>query len=248
MGNYSDVQKSDFNNTSNFDKINFPSETNYDKELMQNFKYFNVFWYEPINTNYFDRFKKYFQNVLFIKENNIKSSIEFFEKESSSDEWIVVICGSLEKELIKILEQNECINAFFVFCWNAELYEEQIKKIKKLKCLTSDIEILRKKFVEINKNYIFPNFKYNNIDKINLLDDFHFIYNSGNLQSENEFALNSVKREIKNHLKEINKIRNRYNNFCLKSYNYLKREKCIKDFKESVPDDNHEFLLYPKCR
>ena len=116
MGNYSDVQKSDFNNTSNFDKINFPSETNYDKELMQNFKYFNVFWYEPINTNYFDRFKKYFQNVLFIKENNIKSSIEFFEKESSSDEWIVVICGSLEKELIKILEQNECINAFFVSC------------------------------------------------------------------------------------------------------------------------------------
>ena len=105
MGNYSDAQKSDFNNNSN-----------YEKELMQNFKYFNVFWYEPKNTNYFERFKKYFQNVLFIKENNIKSSIEFFEKESSSDEWIVVICGSLEKELIKILEQNECINAFFVSC------------------------------------------------------------------------------------------------------------------------------------
>ena len=112
--------------------------------------------------------------------------------------------------------------------------------------MTSDLDILCQKFVEINKDYIFPKFKYNNIDKINLLDDFHFVYNSDNLQSDNEFALNSVKREIKNNLKNANKIKNRYNNFCLKSYNYLKGENCLKDFKEPVPDEDFKLFEYVK--
>ena len=128
MGNYSYTQNSDINNDVNNSEINFSSEINYEKELSQNFKYFNVFLYEPNNTNYFERFENFFQNVLFIKEKDIKSSIEFFEKESSSDEWIVVICDYNGEELIKKLEENECINAFFVFCWNAGLYESQIKK------------------------------------------------------------------------------------------------------------------------
>ena len=72
------------------------------------------------------------------------------------------------------------------------------------------------------------------------------LYNSDNLQSENEFALNSVKREIKNHLKEINTIRNRYNNFCLKSYNYLNKENCLKDYKEPVPDEDNKLYEYLK--
>ena len=67
---------------------NIPQEiNNYEKELMLNFKYFNVFWYDPNNDNDFDNFKNCFQNVRYIKENNLESVINFFQKESSSDEW-----------------------------------------------------------------------------------------------------------------------------------------------------------------
>ena len=47
-------------------KINeneFPQGTIYEKELIENFKYFNIFWYDPNNSNDFAYFKNSFQNV-----------------------------------------------------------------------------------------------------------------------------------------------------------------------------------------
>ena len=80
---------------------NFPEGTIYEKELIENFKYFNIFWYDPNNSNDFAYFKKCFQNVLFMKATNLESVINFFKKESSSEEWIIITPGSKGEEFIK---------------------------------------------------------------------------------------------------------------------------------------------------
>ena len=38
-------------------KYNFPKGTIYEKELRTNFKYFNIFWYDPNKTKDFDFLK-----------------------------------------------------------------------------------------------------------------------------------------------------------------------------------------------
>ena len=49
--------------------------------------------------------------------------------------------------------------------------------IKKVKCLTSDPEILCKKLIELNEDYLFPNFNYyQNIKKENNNDDKIFVW------------------------------------------------------------------------
>ena len=84
--------------------------------------------------------------------------------------------------------------------------------------MTSNLEILCQKFIDINKNYTFPKFiyYYKNINKNQNGYDI-FIFNSEKLNSNNEFALNSVKREIKTEINYINKSKNVYNNFCIKT-------------------------------
>ena len=58
----------------------FPKGTNYEKELNTNFKYFNVFWYDPNKSNDFELFINCFKNVQFYKSDNFYSSINFFKK------------------------------------------------------------------------------------------------------------------------------------------------------------------------
>ena len=43
----------------------FPKGTNYEEELSKNFTYFNVYWYDPNNTNDLKPFEKCFKNVQF---------------------------------------------------------------------------------------------------------------------------------------------------------------------------------------
>ena len=95
----------------------FPIGTKYEEELNSDFKYFNIFWYFPDKTNYFNNFKKCFENVKFYKGNVLNATIDFFEKESVS-EWIVITPGSKGKELIQHLEKNNCIKSFFIYCNN----------------------------------------------------------------------------------------------------------------------------------
>ena len=132
----------------------FPQGTEYEKELNSNFKYFNVFWYNPNKTHEFDAFKKCFDNVQFSKGYNLYSTINKFE----------------------------CIKSFFVFCKNTE-YHKWAKKNKKVGCLTSDPEILCQKLIEINKNYIIPKFNYNRKeDNVNILKSNELILNSSALK------------------------------------------------------------------
>ena len=62
---------------------NFPEGTIYEKELNSNFKYFNIFWYDPNKSNDFDCFKKCFENVQFYKAYDLQQILNFFKKESS---------------------------------------------------------------------------------------------------------------------------------------------------------------------
>ena len=107
--------------------------------------------------------------------------------------------------------------------------------------MTSSAEILCKNFLKINKEYIFPKFKYDNSGINDMNDDFNLLFDLSKLKPENEFTLNYVNRKIKNHINEINKSKNKYNNFCLKSFIYLKGENCINDFKE--PLQNEHYIL-----
>ena len=124
--------KSDTTNIQMNENI-FPQGTIYEKELIENFKYFNIFWYDPNNSNDFIYFKNSFQNVRFMKETNLESVINFFKKESSSDEWIIITPGSKGEELIKNLKNIKCIYAYFVYCENIELHKKWAKNINKVK-------------------------------------------------------------------------------------------------------------------
>ena len=224
-------------------KYDFPKGTLYEKELMTNFKYFNIFWYDPNKTNDFDFFKNCFINVRLVKGTNIESAIDFFKKEIFSDEWIVITPGSKGEEFIKNLEQNQCIYCFFVYCKNIEEHEKWTKNIPKVKCITSNPEILCKELIELNKDYLFPNFNYGqNITKEKNNEDYLFLWSLKELTSENEFSMNSVKREIRDNAIIINKSKNIYTKFCIKSLNYLNSEKCIKDYREPYENPLYHHL------
>ena len=224
----------------------FPQGTIYEKELIENFKYFNIFWYDPNDSNDFYYFKNSFQNVSFMRETNLEIVINYFKKETSYEEWIIITPGSKGEELIKNLEDIKCIYAFFIYCGNIELHEKWTKNIKKVKCLTSNPQVLCQKLIEINKDYIFPKFRYNYEDINKSKNDNEiFLWDLEKLNSDNEFALNSAKREIKSTTNYLNKSKNIYNNFCMKTINYLKSDTCYKDYKEAFPDDtkNHNEKL-----
>ena len=207
----------------------FPIGTKYEEELNSDFKYFNVFWYFPDKTNYFNNFKKCFENVKFYKGNVLNATIDFFEKESVS-EWIVITPGSKGKELIQHLEKNNCIKSFFIYCNNTESHEEWAKKIKKVGCITSDLEILCQKFIEINKSYFIPNFNYDRKTNDNIL------INNSEINFENMLSFNSPL--ITSITKTKNKRKNKYNNFCVKLFNYLNGNEIMNDLKEAMRERN----------
>ena len=198
-------------------KNTFPKGTIYEEELNQYFQYFNVFWYDPSGTSDYELFEKCFEKVEFYRGYDLLSSINFFQKESIS-EYIVITPGFSGEELIMNLENFKCIKYFFIYCKNAELHENWIKKYKKIICLTSDPEILCLKFLEVN-DYFIPNFNYKCKENI----DF-------SKPSEN---YNSLK------MKTIGK--NKYNKLCIKILKYLDGDNIINDMKGTSPEKKSIF-------
>ena len=173
----------------------FPEGTKYEEELSSNFTYFNVYWYNTNDTNDCEHFEKCFKNVKFFRGNNINTIINIFKEESTS-EWIVVISGSKGKESLEKLEKFDCIKSFFIYYNDIKLNELWVKNNKKVGCITSSLEILCKKFIEINENYIIPNFNY----KYNAISGFNL-----NLNGENpEKILNINSPFLKVLIKHIN--------------------------------------------
>ena len=210
------------------------------EELQLNFKYFNIFWYDPNQTQDFNYFNKCFSYVQFYKGFKLESIINFFNKESSLEEWIVISPGSEGEELVSKLHEKESIRAFFIFCLNTKEHEGWIKKYEKIKCLTNDPKILIKQLIDINKDYLIPNFKY--IDEKREIIDFKLDFK--NLNSNNKFSLKSAKREYDELIKSINKNENKYNIFCMKTLKYLKEDKSFNEFMETLKDKNQLFYVY----
>ena len=213
-----------------------------EKKLRLNFRYFNIFWYDPNKSYDFDDFTKCFENVQLYKGFDLDSIINFFNKESSLEEWIVISPGSKGEELISKLHEKQSIKAFFIFCFKPELHEEWIKKYEKIKCLTNKPEILIKNFIDINKDYIFPhfNFKLNESKKIKI----NFDKNINELKSNNQFALKSTIREYNELIQTTNKNKNKYNIFCIKTLKYLKEEESFTEFLDTIKDENVVFYKY----
>ena len=230
-------------NNKKFDK-KFPQGTSYEKELMINFKYFNVFWYDPNNTNDYDNFKICFKNVRSIKGNNLNSMLSFFTDETPPNEWIIITPGSKGEEMVLNLEKNKFVHAFFVYCKNTKLHEKWAKSIKKVKCITSNPETLCKELIEINKEFLFPNFKYNDDDIDNNQNDFDLLINLNKIETKNIYALNAINAATKKSIKSFSKIKNLYTKFCMKSFQYLNNEKCYLDFAEPIPDENSPFYYF----
>jgi len=74
----------------------------------------------------------------------------------------------------------------------------------------------------------------------------NFVFKLKELKSENKFALNSAKREIKELIETTNKTKNKYNIFCMNSIRYLNGENCINDFKEPVENEDLTWYMYLK--
>ena len=224
------------------DNIIFDDETDAEKELRLNFRYFNIFWFDPNKSKDFLYFTRYFKNVQFYKGFDLESVINFFNKNSSLEEWIVISPGSKGEELVSKLHEKQSIKAFFIFCFKAELHQEWIKKYEKIKCIANEPNILIKNFVNINKDYLFPsfNYKYNDDEMIKI----NFDKNINELNSNNKFALKSTIREYNDMINTINKNKNKYNIFCMKTLKYLKEEEALNDFIESIKDENVVFYKY----
>ena len=203
----------------NNNNYTFPKGTKYEEELNANFRYFNVFWYDPNKSNDFVNFRKCFENVEFYQASDIKTIIEFFKTEFIS-EWIVVTPGSSGEELIKNLEHFDCIKTFFIFYENIRYHEPWAKKYNKVYWITSNPEILCQKFIELNKDYVFPKFDYKKF--INKLLDTIIEINSKKLCEFNSPIVKLMSEYKKNE-------KMKYRNFCIKSLHYLNSNKFEND-------------------
>ena len=217
--------------------IFFPEGTAYEKELNSNFKYFNIFWYNPHKTNDCLNFKKCFENVCFYVDSDLYAIINFFKRKYIS-EWIIITPGSKSEELISNLKNIQCVKSFFLYRNNTKFHEHLAYEIKKIGCVTSDPQILCQKLIEINKNYIIPNFNYQqSIDNYIISDknDLHF-------KKKIEFKSEVIKSLIK--IK--NKENNYYNNLCIKLINHTDGDEIEKDFMKSaeVEDASSSVIIY----
>ena len=215
----------------------FPIGSKYEKELNSNFKYFNVFWFDQNKTCEYKYYKNCFINVQFIASHNLIKTINFFEKEYLSD-WIVIITGIQEKELIQNLENNNCIKAFYIYSHNIKFHDEWTKNIKKIECITSNPEILCQKLIELNSIYLIPNFNYKSI--INTFD-IDFASNENEKYNVNLFISNSItlKQLITNKKSKTDK----YNNLCIKMYHYLDDNKIDNDSRKKNIENNTHLIL-----
>ena len=150
-------------------------------------------------------------------------------------EWIVVTPGSKGEDLIKNLQNFECIKTFFIYCKNPTFHQNWANNYKKIGCLTSDPKILCKIFIEINQDYIIPNFNYNITMNQEIASNLNIIP----LKNELDPKITKIKdiMEIKN------KSKNKYNNFCIKLLNYFKSDESKNVFKNAIERENSPFYL-----
>jgi len=208
---------------------NFFKETKYEKELNSNFKYFNIFWYAPEKIGRYRYFVKCFENVKFQIGYGLDCTINFFQNELIS-EWIIINERYHVYELLLYLPfQN--IKSLFIYTDCTDRYDGFASQFEEVGCITSELHILCEKLIELNKNYIIPNFNY----KSQISEDILFEKNSEpvfKIKSESLRFIEEEKSEPKNE----------YNNLCIKFIKYLDGDEIENDFYET--EEENYFPLY----
>ena len=209
----------------------FPKDTKYEKELSSNFKYFDIFWYDPYNTSDIDNYKICFQRVRFLKERNLEKAKTIFMDESLA-KWIVITSGSKGEELLQNFKDFECIKAFIIFSRDIQFHINWAKKYEKVICLTSSPEILCQKLIEFNYNFAFPNLSYHIKKKISS--------NVNEIQFKRLF--DDYALQIKGLIADKKDENKKYYKFCFKSLAYLNSEDFEDDFDDNIGENNNSPL------
>ena len=140
--------------------------------------------------------------------------------------------------MITSLENFECIKSFFIYCRFPTDYN-WAKNIKKVGCITSDPKIICQKLIGINKTYIIPDFNYKTKS-----NDNNILLNYNKNDSEYKIYFNS---SILNKLMESkNKIKNKYNIFCIKLLHYLSSNEILNDIKKAISEGTNLFTMFLK--
>ena len=195
----------------------------YEEILNRDFKYFNIFWFDPKITKEYNNFIKCFENVEFYKAHSFDAAKNFFEQQSIS-EWIVITPGSSALNLISNLENFKCIKSFFIFCSNAEFYKTWARMLKIVGCITSSPEELCYKLIEINKKYIIPNFNYKTQENISCYSNEinkELKYDSQTSGFKSFFSLAKMKQK------------DQLSKFYIKSLYYINSDEIQKDSQET---------------
>ena len=213
------------------DYRNFFKETKYEKELNSNFKYFNIFWYAPEEISRCKYFVKCFKNVKIQIGYGLDCVINFFKKELIS-EWIFINEGYHVYQLLVYLPfQN--IKSFLIYCSCPDIYDGCASEFEEVGCITSDPHILCEKLIELNKNYIIPNFNYKSqINKDILFEKYE----------KNSEPVFKIKSEFLRFMVEENEPKNEYNNLCIKFIKYYDGDEIENDFLET--EEENYFPLY----
>ena len=140
--------------------------------------------------------------------------------------------------MIASLENFECIKSFFIYCRFPTDYN-WAKNIKKVGCITSDPKIICQKLIGINRTYIIPDFNYKTKS-----NDNNILLNYNKNDSEYKIYFNS---SILNKLMESkNKIKNKYNIFCIKLLHYLSSNEILNDIKKAISEGTNLFTIFLK--
>jgi hypothetical protein len=126
------------------------------------------------------------------------------------------------------------IKSFLIYCSCTDIYDGCASEFEEVGCITSDPHILCEKLIELNKNYIIPNFNYKSLINKDIL------FEKNKKNSEPVFKIKS--EFLRFMVEEGNEPKNEYNNLCIKLIKYYDGDKIENDFLET--EKENFFPLY----
>ena len=207
----------------------FFEKTKYEKELSSNFKYFNIFWYAKFKTNKLKYFTKCFENVEFKIGYGVEETIDFFRNELIS-EWIIINEGYHVPELLFSLPFKN-IKSFLVLD-DYKYFYHAISGLPIVGCITLNPQILCEKLLELNKNYIIPNFNY------------EYKLNKKIIFEKKSEPIFKIKSKMLKTLIESGESKNEYNNLCIKFINYFEGDQIENDFEQTEVENDFNLFYF----
>ena len=114
------------------------------------------------------------------------------------------------------------IKSLFIYTDCTDRYDGFASQFEEVGCITSEPHILCEKLIELNKNYIIPNFNY----KSQKSEDISFEKNLEPVFKIKSESLRFIEEEK-------NEPKNEHNNLCIKYFKYLDGDEIGNDFYET---------------